>query len=80
MDNQFCPECNGTMVEGTVIDYRHATVAPEEWIEGQPQVSWTGKVKNEERYQVIAYRCSRCGFLKMYARQPATSRGNVYGS
>jgi hypothetical protein len=78
MDNKFCPECNGNMVEGTMADYRHSTVAPEEWINGQPEVSWTGAVKNEERFQVTAYRCTRCGFLKMYANKPAASPGNIY--
>jgi RNase P subunit RPR2 len=78
MSEKFCPECNGNMVEGTMADYRHSTVAPEEWIKGPPEVSWTGTVKNEERFQVTAYRCTRCGFLKMYADKPAVSPGNIY--
>jgi RNase P subunit RPR2 len=79
MDNKFCPECNGPMVEGTIIDYRRNSVSPEEWVEGEPQASpWTGRLKNEERYGVTTYRCARCGFLKMYANKPATMPGNFY--
>ena len=79
MDNKLCPECNGNMVEGAIVEYRRNSVAPEEWVEGEPRASrWTGGLKNEERFEVSTYRCDRCGFLKMYANKPATSPGNFF--
>ena len=78
MDNKSCPECNGNMVEGTMADFRHNSVVPQEWVSGEPKVSWAGRLKNEERYQVTAYRCTSCGFLKMYAKDPVTWTENLY--
>ncbi|HEY0514391.1 MAG TPA: PF20097 family protein [Thermoanaerobaculia bacterium] len=73
-----CPECDNSMVEGTLADYRHRSVQPAEWMEGHPESSVFGTVKNEERFEVTAYRCTHCGCLKLYAAKPATSAGKVY--
>lgn len=67
------------MVEGTVADYRRNSLQPGEWVEGRPKASiWSGRVKNEERFQVTAYRCTNCGYLKLYANELATSPGNFF--
>ena len=34
---------------------------------------------DEPRYEVSAYRCDGCGLLKLYASDPASSPGNIYG-
>jgi hypothetical protein len=66
------------MVEGAMADYRHYGVHPGEWMEGRPASSiWTGKVKNEHRFEVSAMRCEKCGYLKLYAKNPATAPGSA---
>jgi hypothetical protein len=68
------------MSAGTLIDYRRGSAHPSEWVDSPPQISmWTGKVKNELRYEVSAYRCDGCGLLKLYASDPASGPGNIYG-
>ena len=74
-----CPECGGAMTEGTVADYRRGAVHPSEWVEGRVESSfWTGKLRNEERYEITAYRCEKCGFVTFYADKPATSPRTSY--
>jgi hypothetical protein len=69
-----CPDCAGEMVAGTLMDYRRGTVEPSEWVEGGLSTSvWTGRVRNEKRYEVTAFRCAQCGLLKLYAATPATA-------
>ena len=75
-----CPDCREPLVDGVVIDYRRGTAHPSEWVEAELKTSvWTGSVKNETRYEVIAYRCTGCGLLRLYADTPATAPGNPYG-
>lgn len=69
---QACPECGGKMEPGAVVDFRRNSPKPSEWVEGQVESSvWTGAIKNERRLQIDAYRCQRCGYLKLYAERPA---------
>lgn len=69
-----CPDCAGEMVAGTLMDYRRGTVEPSEWVEGGLTTSvWTGRVRNEKRYEVTAFRCAGCGLLKLYAATAATA-------
>lgn len=57
-----CPECGGAMTEGTVADYRRGAVHPSEWVEGRVESSfWTGKLRNEERYEITAVARPRRG-------------------
>ena len=73
-----CPECDGRMEEGTVADYRRASIQPSEWVEGRPRSNWLGRLRNEHRFEITAWRCTRCGFLKFYADKPATSPGSAF--
>jgi hypothetical protein len=78
--DRTCPDCKEPMEAGTVVDYRRDSAQPSEWVEGRPVSSmWTGRVKNDVRYEVTAYRCGRCGLLKLYADTPATARGSIFG-
>ena len=71
-----CTECGGRMVEGSVVDFRRNIAAAGEWVPGDVVVSgWTGQIKNEERFVMTAYRCAGCGFLKLFAREPAPAAG-----
>lgn len=74
-----CPECGGKMEEGTVADYRRGSIQPSEWVEGRVQSTfWLGNLKNEHRFEITAWRCTRCGFLRFYADKPASSSSSVY--
>ncbi len=64
-----CPKCQGSMVEGLVIDIGYGTRAVSSWLEGPPKRSmWTGvKIKGLKQAEIKSMRCSRCGFLENYA-------------
>ena len=67
-----CTECGGEMTPGSVVDFRRNVAAAGEWVPGDVVTSgWTGQIKNEARFVMSAYRCADCGFLKLYAREPA---------
>jgi uncharacterized OB-fold protein len=79
VDTTRCPECGGRMVQGRVIDFRRDSARPSEWVEGEIVTSvWTGNVKNDLRYEIVAHRCDGCGYLKFYAEKPATAAGTTY--
>lgn len=64
-----CPRCGGAMERGFIIDVTCGGVAPPEWAEGEPEVSfWTGvKLKGRVRHPVRTYRYEGCGYLESYA-------------
>ena len=65
-----CPKCRSRMEEGFIQDSYQHQVRVARWIEGTPEKSfWSGiRTKGKRRYDVVVYRCSRCGFLEEYAR------------
>ena len=71
-----CRECGGTLEPGSVVDFRRNVAAAAEWVAGDVVTSaWTGSIKNAERFVMSAYRCADCGFIKLYARDPASTPG-----
>ena len=71
-----CTECGGRMTAGSVVDFRRNVAAAGEWVPGEVMTSgWTGQIENESRFVMSAYRCDECGFLKLYAREPAPKPG-----
>lgn len=72
MREPTCPKCQHDMEPGFVVDHTYGGVASPEWAEGVPDRSiWTGvKMKGKERFRVETFRCTRCGFLESYAREP----------
>jgi hypothetical protein len=69
-----CADCGGRLEEGSVADYGRSTTRSSEWT-GGPLVTttWTGAVKNGRRLAITAYRCERCGLLRLYANREATA-------
>ncbi len=66
-----CPECNGEMVQGFIVDRGHGkSTRVSDWVEGAPEKSVFSGVSapGDKRIPVGAFRCSGCGFLKFYAR------------
>ena len=75
MPNTTCAECGGTMRLGFTADQVHrSTLTQAVWVEGEPEVAkFLGmpgglEVKDRACYDVVTYRCERCGLLKSYAR------------
>ena len=68
-----CPECSAAMEEGFIPDYSHAQILQLAWQRGPVEPSkFFGmsngiKVHAENQLKVTAHRCTRCGFLKLYA-------------
>jgi len=64
-----CPKCSSSMTEGYVIDRTHSGVTVGCWVEGAPQGSiWMGlKLAGKPNFEIVSWRCGRCGFLEHYA-------------
>lgn len=75
-DKLNCPKCGQLMEEGFVPDFTYGGVYRPEWIKGQPKKSWWLGIdwKNAHRWKIETFRCTGCGYLASYARQPATER------
>jgi hypothetical protein len=48
-------------------------------VEGKPERNIFGglKVREKEKHYITAFRCERCGFLKLYAGPDLTSKNKV---
>ena len=65
-----CLRCRGPLEPGFVLDRgHHHSANTQQWVEGAPEKSfWTGlKTKGRESYEVLTYRCERCGHLEGFA-------------
>ena len=64
-----CPRCSGQMEAGFTVDEGHGTRSVPKWVEGEPVKSiWTGlRLRGREKFEVVTYRCRRCGYLESYA-------------
>lgn len=70
--NLTCPECEYRMEEGFLVDRGDANAEGAGfWMSGVPVKRWWGmSTKGKRKYQLVAYRCSRCGFVKLWAPEP----------
>lgn len=63
-----CPKCGSPMTTGFLLDEGQHQMKSLEWIEGPPEKGFWGlKLKSRRRFEVVADRCVRCGFLELYA-------------
>ncbi|MBV8837072.1 MAG: hypothetical protein JO000_11070 [Alphaproteobacteria bacterium] len=65
-----CPKCQGAMEAGFVPDYSYGAILQAKWTEGAPEKSFLGNMKIKGRRQIAlaADRCTRCGYVELYAR------------
>jgi hypothetical protein len=65
-----CPKCNGSMMEGWMLDHTHGAKLVSGWVAGKPEMGmWSGvKLKGQKPLQIATWRCAACGFLESYAR------------
>lgn len=65
---KICPKCQGSMVEGVVLDTKDGVRNISHWLEGSPIKGWFGlKLQGNKPIAVQTYRCSRCAYLESYA-------------
>ncbi len=70
MLDKECPKCEAEMERGYLLDEgnsgRHR---PARWEAGLPttRMNWFGGL-NKAGKTITAYRCTKCGYLELYAR------------
>ena len=69
--NSGCPKCGASMEEGFVPDFAHSTILIGSWHAGKPKKSFLRRtdVSFKDGIPIGAFRCSKCGFLELYADQ-----------
>jgi hypothetical protein len=67
-----CPKCDGSMDHGFATDHTVAAMHPSGWVEGEPKKTlWVGTTLSERGVlPIVAYRCSSCSFVELYAPAP----------
>jgi hypothetical protein len=63
------------MSEGFVLDRGESNAKMlQKWVEGAPERSfWLGvRTKGRDAYEVMTFRCDRCGYLESYAQKQVT--------
>ncbi|MEP6620743.1 MAG: hypothetical protein ABJE47_15570 [bacterium] len=67
-----CGKCGSAMSRGHVPDMSHGQVLQSSWAPGDPEprrfiggIKW----KENELVSITAYRCGKCGFLELYAKE-----------
>ena len=70
-----CYRCQGAMAAGMLIDRDYATKHQARWAAGEPRSgfgAWLGGEVSGKRdqYRVVTYRCTRCGALESFAKEP----------
>lgn len=73
----MCPDCNGIMVEGFILDMTYGGRLVPRWLRGSPEESfWAGvKTSGKECRSVETYRCEQCGLLRSYASKEVDPPG-----
>jgi predicted nucleic-acid-binding Zn-ribbon protein len=65
-----CPKCSGRMESGHLPDTGYGQVLQSSWAPGEPVVRrFVGGIKSnpKEQLPITALRCSKCGYLELYA-------------
>jgi hypothetical protein len=64
-----CPKCQGTIESGFIPDASYGAVLICNWTEGEPVKNFLGslKIKGKRQIPLTANRCTRCGFVELYA-------------
>jgi Domain of unknown function (DUF6487) len=75
MTQNACPDCGSAMEEGFIPDVSYGAVLQLAWHPGTPEdkkilglKSGGVKLNMKESVKITARRCTKCGFLKLYAK------------
>jgi hypothetical protein len=66
-----CARCGGEVEEGYLLDEGYGARYQARFVAGEVRYGWLGGVKpgDQRKYKVVAWRCTRCGALDLFARQ-----------
>lgn len=66
-----CPKCQGSMESGFIPDFNYGSVLELKWVEGPPEKGLLRnlKTKGKRQFAISTDRCTRCGYLDLYARE-----------
>jgi len=72
--NLVCSECGGTMQVGYIPDRSSSWIRRSFWVSGysKPIKGFLENilaVAKMTKYYIMAYRCEKCGYVKMYAER-----------
>jgi hypothetical protein len=69
METPKCSECREPMDRGFMLERDAGGAWETKWVRGAPESSfWRGtKIADKERLAIEAYRCPRCGALRLFA-------------
>jgi|WetSurMetagenome_2_1015567.scaffolds.fasta_scaffold360621_2 hypothetical protein len=71
MESNQCSKCGGEIVKGFILDMGSSNSFTKGiWVEGtleKREPKWSHAIEDRERYPIVAYRCSICGYLEFYA-------------
>jgi hypothetical protein len=58
------------MEPGVLPDFSYGSIQPLKWVEGPPEKGLLRnlKTKGKRQFDISAARCTRCGYLDLYAR------------
>ena len=59
------------MMEGFTLDISNGARLASSWVAGKPEKSFLGSVKigEKEQHPIQTFRCTKCGYLELYARE-----------
>jgi ribosomal protein S27AE len=66
-----CPKCNGSMIQGFIVDHGdYGTAHVGAFQPGEPRKGFFGNLKLDKKAQIpiTTLRCGRCGYLESYAK------------
>jgi hypothetical protein len=71
-DDLKCLRCGGPLEEGFIPEFTGHGSCQMPWVEGRPETSfWSGLKINDRRcLKTFTYRCTQCGRLESFAREP----------
>jgi len=86
MDNKSttepkCADCGSPMEAGYIPDYLYLGVVQLAWHPGKIAIGLLGGMKAPNSWQglqITAYRCTACGFLKLFAPGPAKTDSETH--
>jgi hypothetical protein len=65
-----CPKCQSPMEDGFLLDQQgyDAQYTNSLWVQGPVKKKFVGGIETKVRRPILAFRCTNCGFLELYAK------------
>jgi hypothetical protein len=65
-----CVKCQNTMEDGFLLDQQgyDSQYTNSQWVEGPVKKKFIGGIETKVRRPILAFRCTNCGYLELYAK------------